>query len=134
MTGEGRRDMMTRKREGTQNLWRGIYHQTERQETRINTQEAQEKVIDLAAKAHIETEAHRATDQAQDQGHQVTEVTTHRETQATTDHQTEDLEAEITNQKTTKDLEVMMTNMRIRKEILTKVIQKKTLKNMMTRK
>jgi len=114
MTGKERRDMMTKRKGENQNLWKDTYQETESQEKKTGIQETRERVTDLTAGAH--TGAHQTTDQAQDQDHQVTEATTHQETQATTDPQKGDLGAEITDQKTTKDLGVMMTNMKTRKE------------------
>ena len=129
MTKGEKRGMMTKRKGESQNLWKDTYQETESQGTKIGTQETRKRVTDQTAGAHIEIEAHQTTDQAQDQGHQVTEATTHQETQATTDHQKDrDLEAKIIDQKTTKDLVVMTTNMRTRKEILIKVIRKKTSK------
>jgi hypothetical protein len=129
MTKEEKRGMMTKRKGESQNLWKDTYQETESQGTKIGTQETRKRVTDQTAGAHIEIGARQTTDQAQDQGHQVTEVTTHPGTQATTDPQKDkDLEAKIIDQEITKDLVVMTTNMRTRKEILTGVIRKKTLK------
>jgi len=130
MTEGEKRGMMTKRKGENQNRWKDTYQEKESQETEIGIQETQERVIDQAARAHIETGARRITDQAQDQGHQVTEVTIHQETQATTDPQKDrGQEAKIT-----KDLRVMTTNRKTKGKILIKVIQKKTSKNMMIRK